>query len=71
MTKEEFINKITQAGFDEISNRRMNSMGVSERFYNPYYLIGKCFTAKELEYMTESEIDYVLKMAQFSTDVFY
>ena len=26
-----------------------NSMGVSESYYNPFYLISKCFKYKELE----------------------
>ena len=54
-------------------------MGNSESLYNPYYLIGCCFTddkkisvsESELNKMSESELNYLIKLAEYSSEVFY
>jgi hypothetical protein len=48
-----------------------NSMGVSESYYNSYYMIRECFTEAELEAMSLSELNNLLKLADFAGDVFY
>ena len=54
---------------EEISGS--NSMGVSESYYNEYYMVRECFTEAELEAMTLSELNNILKLAGFAGDVFY
>ncbi len=69
--KEKILNSIKAAiGIDSKSNGR-NSMGVSENYYNAYYLIGKCFDFNELSKMSEKELKNLLKLADFASDVFY
>lgn len=46
-------------------------MGVSESFYNPYYLTGKCFTNDELSAMSEAELNNLIKLADYASDAFY
>lgn len=48
-----------------------NSMGTSESLYDPYYLVKQCFTAEEINKMTERELQVALKMADYATDAFY
>jgi hypothetical protein len=54
---------------EEISGK--NSMGTSESYYNEYYMVRECFTEAELEAMTLSELNNILKLAGFAGDVFY
>ncbi len=46
-------------------------MGVSESYYNPDYLIGKCFTKEELENLNGDQIKVLIKLAEFATEAFY
>ena len=47
-------------------------MGVSGSYYNPYYLIGKCFKDfTELEKMNETELNNLVRLADFVSEVFY
>ena len=48
-----------------------NSMGVSESYYDPFYLISKCFKYKELEKLNREELNNLYKLAEFSSEVFY
>ena len=48
-----------------------NSMGVSESFYDPYYLIKTAFTLEELEAMDGKTLEALLKLADHATEVFY
>jgi hypothetical protein len=61
--KEEILNAGTVKG--------QNSMGVSESFYNPYYLIKRCFTEEEINNMSKAELQLVFRMADYATEVFY
>jgi len=65
--KATILEAIKNAG--EISGK--NSMGVSESYYNEYYMVRECFTEAELEAMTLSELNNILKLAGFAGDVFY
>jgi len=71
MTKEEILQKIADCFDKEKNNKARNSMGVSESFYNPYYLTGKCFTTEELSQMSESELNNLIKLADYASDAFY
>jgi hypothetical protein len=71
MTKEEILQRIADCFDKEKSNKARNSMGVSESFYNPYYLTGKCFTTEELVAMSEAELNNLIKLADYASDVFY
>jgi hypothetical protein len=67
MNKNEILENIKKAQF--IKGR--NSMGVSESFYNPYFLIKECFEFEDLEKMTEEEINRIYNFADKVTDIFY
>jgi len=71
MTKKEVLQKIADC-FDvsKLTNAR-NSMGVSENWYNAFYLTGKCFTTDELSAMSEDELNNLIKLAEFAADAFY
>lgn len=71
MTKEEILQKIADCFDKEKSNKARNSMGVSESFYNPYYLTGNCFTTEELVAMSETELNNLIKLADYASDAFY
>jgi hypothetical protein len=48
-----------------------NSMGISESYYNEYYMVQKCFTEDQLKAMSVSELNNILKLAEFAADIFY
>ena len=49
MTKEEILKKINEAQ----KIKGMNRMGVSESYYDPYFLTKACFTSEELQEMSQ------------------
>lgn len=77
--KTEIINGILNAG----TINGYNSMGVSESWYNAWYLIKKCFMETEdgelsvdelkvlLGNMSIDELKNLEKLADFATEVFY
>jgi hypothetical protein len=65
----EILDKIKQAFYSKEHGR--NSMGVSESFYDPYYLIKSGFTLEELEAMSNKELENLLKLANHATGAFY
>ena len=71
MTKEEILKNIADCFEKAKGNKARNSMGNSENWYNPYYLLGKCFTKKELSEMSEVELNNLFKLGNFASDVFY
>ena len=48
-----------------------NSMGVSESYYNPLFLMKQCFKEEDLTQLSEEELIRLYKLADFATDVFY
>ena len=54
-----------------IKSTARNSMGCSESYYNPDYLIGKCFTEKELDALSETELNNLIRLAEFASNAFY
>lgn len=48
-----------------------NSMGVSESYYNAYYMVKKCFTEDKLATMSVTELNNLLDLADLAADVFY
>ena len=66
-TKEIILEKIKDA--KTISGR--NSMGVSESFYNPYFLIKEFKKIEELKQLTEKELNLLIEFADYATDIFY
>jgi hypothetical protein len=67
--KEEILQKIKGSLDDPAKGR--NSMGASESYYNPYYMVGKCFTKEELNNIDETGLNNLIKLAEFASDVFY
>lgn len=70
MTKKEILQYIIWALEKEKDNHKRNSMGVSESFYNPYFLIGKCFSKNELSIMNKHELNSLHKLANFASGSF-
>lgn len=68
-TKEKNLQDIKEALGNPTPGQ--NSMGASESYYNPYYMIGKCFTEEELNALTKGELNNLIKLAGFAGDVFY
>lgn len=71
MKKVDILNKINDCLSSKRQNRARNSMGVSESFYNPYYLIGKCFDNSGLKNMTEVELNHLITLAEYASEAFY
>jgi len=79
MTKSEILEKIKGCFDVEKDRKARNSMGVSESFYNAYYLVGMCYTNNkkikvedsELVNMSESELNNLIKLADYAADAFY
>ena len=79
MKKSEILKEIKKALKEERKCTARNSMGNSESLYNHYYLIGACFTDYEevafedcgLNEMSESELNKLIKLAEFSKWAFY
>ena len=71
MDKYEILQSISNCFSAEKNNKARNSMGVSESFYNPYYLIGKCFTLDELSEMSEIELNNLVKLGEYASETFY
>lgn len=65
----EILQKIKDSFYSSEQGR--NSMGVSESFYDPYYLLKTCFELEELEKMTDKELEQLLRLAKHSSEVFY
>jgi len=63
--------KILQEVNEVTETKGRNSMGVSESFYNPFYLLSKCFKYKELEKLNREELNNLYKLAKFSGEAFY
>ena len=60
----EFINK-------PVETTARNRMGCDENWYNSYYSISHTFTKEELEDMSESEIDNLVKLADSISESLY
>ncbi len=72
MEKADILDRIKGCFAKEKGNKSKNSMGVNESYYNPYYLIGKCFEDfTELEKMNETELNNLVRLADFASEAFY
>ena len=71
MTKEEILQNVRNCFDKEKTNKSRNSMGVSESYYNCYYLTGGCFTIGELSEMSETELNNLIKLAEYAGEAFY
>lgn len=66
-TKQQIIDQIKEV----LPAKGRNSMGVSESFYNPYYLLSKFKSLEELEQLNEKELNLLLDLAEYASGVFY
>jgi hypothetical protein len=71
MTKEEILKNISDCIQKAKDNKARNSMGNSENWYNSYYLVGKCFTIYKLSEMSEDELNNLIELGNFASEVFY
>ena len=69
--KEEILDKIRYAIMPKNKENARNSMGVSESYYNPYYMVGKFMEFEQLELLSEEELDRLINLAYFAGDAFY
>ncbi len=67
MNKDELLFNIVNV--ETVKER--NIMGCSENWYNPYYAIKKTFTYKELEKMSEEELNNLVKLAEAISEGLY
>lgn len=67
MKKTEFLESLKNVTESKVRN----SMGISESYYNPIYLMAKCFEYDYLESLEESELNNLYKLADFASEVFY
>lgn len=65
--KEEIITNIKEVK----PEKGRNSMGVPESFYNPFFLLKSFKTLDELEKLSEKELNLLLELAGFASDIFY
>lgn len=69
MTKEEIINNIKNTSLVGTSAR--NSMGCSENWYNVYFSIKMTFSMEEIENMSESELNNLVKLGNTIAEGLY
>ena len=48
-----------------------NSMGCSENWYNSYYAISQTFTLEEVQSMSETEVEHLVKLGDAIADGLY
>lgn len=71
LSKEDILSEIEIVLVDLKADKKRNSMGCLERYYNPYYLIGSCFSTEMLMKVSEEELRNLLLLAEFTSEVFY
>lgn len=71
MKKEETLDKIRFAIMPKNKDNGRNSMGVSESYYNPYYMVGEFMELEKLELLSEEELNRLISLAEFAADAFY
>jgi hypothetical protein len=84
MSKEEILQEIKNCFNTEKIKKSRNYMGVSESFYNSYYLVGRCFIdgsenrdavidieKSDLFKMSDDELNNLIKLAEFASEAFY
>lgn len=67
MSKSKILHKIATAKPRE----GRNIMGCPESWYDSYYAIGQTFSRKELDDMTEKELNNLVKLADSMSEAFY
>lgn len=67
MSKSKILHEIATAKPRE----GRNIMGCPESWYDPYYAIGQTFSKKELDDMTEKELNNLFKLANEMAEAFY
>ena len=69
-SKQKILKEVANCNESKGTKER-NGMGVSESYYNPFYMLSKCFKYKELEKLNKEELNNLHKLANFASDVFY
>ena len=69
MTKDEILKKLNK---DNTTEGR-NSMGVSESYYNAFYLTRRFLEEKKIspKDLSEKELNLLVELADYSGEVFY
>ena len=71
LSKEDILSEIEMILVDLKDYNIRNSKGCLERYYNPYYLIGSCFSSEMLMKVSEEELRNLLLLAEFASEIFY
>ena len=68
-TKKQILEKVNSP----TERKGQNSMGVSESWYNPYFMLRNFFKAKEInpEELTEKELQNLVELADYASEAFY
>ena len=68
-TKKEILEKINSP----TERKGLNSMGVCESWYNPYFMLRNFFKDKDInpEELTEKELNNLLELADYAGEAFY
>lgn len=67
MSKEKLLKYLDEP----VETTARNRMGCSENWYDPYYAMKETFTREQIENMSESEIQNLLKLAQNISEGLY
>ena len=67
MLKEKILNEIENCEITPLHN----SMGCSENWYNPYYAMKETFTREELNDMSETELNNLIRLAEAISEGLY
>ena len=67
MSKEKLLKYLDEP----VETTARNRMGCSENWYDPYYAMKETFTREQIESMSESEIQNLLKLAQNISEGLY
>ena len=67
MSKEKLLKDLDEP----VETTARNRMGCSENWYDPYYAMKETFTREQIENMSESEIQNLLKLAQNISEGLY
>jgi len=68
-TKKQILEKVNSP----TERKGQNIMGVSESWYDPYFMLRKFFEDKEIdpEALTKNELNNLVELAEYAGEAFY
>jgi hypothetical protein len=68
MTKKE---KLLEYIKNPVLTTARNSMGCDENWYNSYYAIKETFTIEEINFMSDKEVENLVRLGDSMSEAFY